>query len=144
MKRPGVLTIAGAIWFIVGMLGVLGGAGQHGVQFPDGNMLNMLVGFGLWRGWRLCRLYAVFMCGFGFLMMVAGTPWALCHTEEMVYHYPVTLAIDQRPHDMMSFIGVFSYLAIGMFATGWMWTVLRRPDVRQFFKRQPVAIRAAT
>ena len=134
MKRPKSLTIAAAVWFIVGLLGVLGNTVRaHGVQIPDANLFTLLIGVGLWKGWRLCHWLALFMATLGFFVMALGTPWALCHTEEMVYSYPVSLLIDQRPHEVMSFLGVMSYLAVGLFATGWMVMVLRRAEVRRFF-----------
>ena len=134
MKRPISLTITAAVWFSIGLLGLLNNCWQrHGVELPDSNLVNMVIGVGLWQGWRLCHWLAVFFSTLGFIVMALGMPWVLGHADEMVYVYPMTLLRDQRPHEMMSRFGMLAYLVIGLWVTGWTMMILRRAEVRRFF-----------
>lgn len=138
MKRPISLTIVGTVWFLIGVLGVVGNTMQgHGLQIPDGNFFNIFVGVGLLNGWRICRWYALFVTGFAFIFSALFVPWALCNTSELVYRFPFELAIDQRPHQLVSPFVVVLYLAIFLFVSGWTFFVLKREDVRDFFTQRP-------
>ena len=134
MKRPISLTIVGATWFLIGVLGMVGNAFQeHGVKIPDGNFFNIFVGIGLLSGWRICRWYALFVTGFAFVLLALFLPWAFCNTNELVYRFPFELARDQRPHQLVSLFIVVLYFAFFLFASGWTFLVLKRNDVRNFF-----------
>lgn len=133
MKRPTSLTIIGVVWFSIGLLGMVGNSVQeHGVQIPDGNFINLLVGVGLLKGWRICRWYALFVTGFTFAMMVLCAPWALLNSGRMALNFPA-LIVDDRPHETMSFGCVALVLMSYLILAGWSFWVLRRNDVREFF-----------
>ncbi len=134
MKRPTSLTIIGVVWFLMGLFGMVGNSVQeHGLQIPDGNFINLFVGFGLLKGWRICRWYALFFAGIGFVSALIFVPWALCHTGEMVYNFPVSLMRDQRPHEPESLAAIGLFLFTYLIFSGWSFWVLKQNNVRDFF-----------
>jgi hypothetical protein len=133
IKRPISLTIVGVVWFLIGALGMVGNSVQeHGLQIPDGNFINLFVGVGLLKGWRICRWYALFVAGFAFVFALLFIPWALCHTGELVYHFPFALMRDQRPHQLESLAVIVLFLFSYLIFSGWSFLVLRRNDARNF------------
>jgi hypothetical protein len=138
MKRPSSLTIIGAVWFLMGVLGAVNDAIQgHGFAIPGTNFINLFVGVGLLKGWRICRWYALFAAGAAFVIALAFFPWALCHTEELAYHFPISLMRDQRPHESESLAVIVLFLFTYLFVSGWSFWILKRDDVRDFFAPRP-------
>jgi hypothetical protein len=134
MKRPSSLTIIGVVYFSVGLLGMVGNSVQeHGLQIPDGNFINLFVGVGLLKGWRICRWYALFCAGLAFGIALIFIPWALCHTGELVYHFPISLMRDQRSHESESLAVIVLFLFSYLIFSGWSFWILKRNDVRNFF-----------
>ena len=136
MKRPISLTIVGVVWFLIGALGVAGNSVQErGLQIPDANFINLFIGIGLLRGWQICRWYALFAAGIAFGIALFFVPWALCNTGELVYHFPISLMRDQRPHELESLTVIVLFLFSYLFFSGWSFWILKRNDVRDFFTR---------
>ena len=134
MKRPTSLTIIGVVWFLIGLSGMVGNSFQeHGTQIPDSHFITLLVGFGLLKGWRICRWYALFVAGIAFIFALVFIPWALCHTCELVYHFPFSLMRDQRPHQLESLAVIVLFLFSYLSFSGWSFLVLKRSDVREYF-----------
>ncbi len=134
MKRPTSLTIVGAVWFLIGLFSVINeGMQTHGLTIPGTNFINLMVGFGLLKGWRICRWYALFVAGIAFVFAVFFIPWALCNTGELVYQFPVSLVRDQRPHEFESLTVIVLFLFSYLIFSGWSFLVLKRSDVREFF-----------
>ena len=133
MKRPTSLTIVGAAWFLIGLIGALNDAAHpHSMEIPGANFTNLFVGLGLLKGWRICRWYGLFLSGVSFVFMLPFAPWALLNTGRLALHFP-TLMIDDRPHETIS-LAVIILLILGyLFLFGWVFAVLRRADVRDFF-----------
>ena len=142
MKRPISLTIVGVAWFLIGLFGTVSDAIQtHGFAIPGTNLINLLVGVGLLKGWRICRWYALFVTGLALVFALAFVPWAFCHTGELVYRFPIALMVDQRPHALESLMVIVLYLVTYLVVSGWSFWVLKREDVRMFFApRIPVTI----
>jgi hypothetical protein len=136
MKRPITLTIVGMAWFLIGLSGAISEAMQtHGLAIPGANFINILVGVGLLKGWRICRWYALFVCGLTFLFALPMTVWAVFNSNKIVFHFPEVL-IDDRPHAIaplfLVVLVMMSYVAIA----AWMFWVLMRPDIRELFQRK--------
>jgi len=134
MKRPISLTIVGTVWFLIGVLGAVNDTIQtHGFVIPGTNFINLFVGVGLLKGWRICRWYALFAAGIAFGIALIFVPWALFNTEELVYHFPISLMRDQRPHQLESLMVIVLFLFSYLIFSGWSFWVLKRNDVREFF-----------
>ena len=134
MKKPTSLTIIGVVWFLIGLFGAINEAiYTHGFTIPGTNFINLLVGVGLLKGWRICRWYALFCAGLAFGFALLFIPWALCHTGELVYHFPISLMRDQRPHESESLAMIVLFLFAYLIFSGWSFWVLKRNDVRNFF-----------
>jgi hypothetical protein len=145
MKRPPALTIVGAMWFLLGFSGLMVKALQtSAVEVPDSNWLIMLAGVGLWRGWRLARWYALVVAGVCFASAVLFGPWMLMNASEIVYQFPTSLYLDQRPHELMALPLLLLLMAGYLGFTGWSFWVLKRSDVREFFARTTMGERPAT
>jgi hypothetical protein len=134
MKRPTSLTIVGAVWFLIGLSGAINEViNTHGMKMPGTNFINLFVGVGLLEGWRICRWYSLFVAGIAFGTALIFVPWALCNTGELVFHFPISLMRDQRPHAVESFALIFLFVFSCLIFSGWSFLVLKRPDVREFF-----------
>ena len=137
MKRPILLTVLGAAWFLIGLLGTVGDALEgRGLEIPGTNLISLLVGVGLLNGWRLARWYALFVSGAAFVLMLIFAPWALMNPGEIVFKFPALLR-DQRPHELVSMVVLVSVLLVYLLAWGWSLWVLSRRDVREFFAKKP-------
>jgi hypothetical protein len=137
MKRPILLTIVGTAWFLIALSGAISEAIQtHGLTIPGSNFINLLIGFGLLKGWRICRLYAFFVTGITFLVMLPFAVWAIFNSGELIYHFPFAMMRDQRPHEATSLATIILFFASGLIISGWMFYVLNRQDVREFFQRK--------
>jgi len=133
MKRPTSVTIIGVVWFSIGLLGMVGNSvKEHGLQIPDSNFINLLVGVGLLSGWRICRWYALFVTGCTFAMVILCAPWALLNSGRMALNFPA-LIIDDRPHEIMALWLVALILLSYLILSGWSFWVLKRSEVREFF-----------
>jgi hypothetical protein len=137
MKRPISLTIVGTAWFLIGLLGAVSEAIQtHGFTIPGNNFINLFVGVGLLKGWRICRLYAFFVTGITFVFMLPFAVWAVFNSGELVYRFPIELMRDQRPHESTSLATIILFFVSGLIISGWMFYVLNRQDVREFFQHK--------
>jgi hypothetical protein len=136
MKKPISLTIVGTAWFLIGMLGAVNDAIQtHGFVIPGTNFINLMIGVGLLKGWRICRWYALFVVGLALLFALPMTVWAFFNSDRIVFQFPAVL-IDDRPHAIVPLflviLAMISYVAI----SAWVVWVLMRRDVRDFFQRK--------
>lgn len=137
MKRPILLTIVGTAWFLIALSGAISEAIQtHSLTIPGSNFINLLIGFGLLKGWRICRLYAFFVTGITFVVMLPFAVWAIFNSGELVYHFPFAMMRDQRPHEATSLATIILFFVSGLMISGWMFYVLNRQDVREFFQRK--------
>ncbi len=134
MKRPSSLTIMGGVWFLIGLFGAVNqGMQTHGLAIPGNNFINLFVGLGLLKGWRICRWYALFVSGVGFALTLFFIPWVLCNTGEFVYHFPASLLRDQRPHDPESLVVISLFIFAYLVFSGWSFWVLKQNETRNFF-----------
>ncbi len=142
MKRPLALTIVGAVWFLFGLAGLAANTVQHqGLAIPDTNFFYLVVGAGLLKGWRWCRWYALLVTGVGFVLGLCYAPWMLIHTERFVIHFP-TILFDGRPHEAVLLPLVVILMVVYLTVSAWVFTVLMRRDVKQYFAPLvPAAIR---
>jgi hypothetical protein len=139
MKRPISLTIVGTAWFLIGVFGAVDDAIQtHSFAIPGTNFINLLVGVGLLKGWRICRWYALFVFGSALIFALPMTVWAVFNSDRIVFQFPAVL-IDDRPHAIVPLflvvLAMIGYIAI----SAWVVWVLMRRDVREFFPGKATA-----
>jgi hypothetical protein len=135
MKRPISLTIVAVVWFSMGVLGVVvDEIYGRGLQIPNINLVSILVGIGLLSGWRICRWYAVFATGFTCVFILPFALWAFWNADELVYQFPFTWIIDQRPHATTLLVVIVLFILSQLVLAGWSFLVLKRRKVREFFR----------
>jgi hypothetical protein len=134
MKKPITLTILGTAWFLIALSGAVCEAIKtHGFAIPGTNFINLLVGVGLLKGWRICRCYALFVSGLAFLFALPMTVWAIFNSDRIVFQFPAVL-IDDRPHAIVpSFLVVLALIGYAVVSAWVVWVLMRR-DVRELFQ----------
>ena len=136
MKKPISLTIIGMVWFLIGVFGAVNDAIQtHGFAIPGTNFINLLIGVGLLKGWRICRWYALFVSGLTLLFAVPMTVWAVFNSNKIVFHFPAIL-IDDRSHAIIPMFLVILVMISYVWIAAWIFWVLMRRDVRELFERK--------
>ena len=116
------------------MLGAVNESIQtHGFAIPGANFINLLIGVGLLKGWRICRWYALLVFGSALLFALPMAVWSAFNSGKIVFQFPSVL-IDDLPHAIVptyvTVMAMIGYIVISAWA---VWVLMRR-DVRKFFQ----------